>query len=103
MTSEEMTQEITMHGLGVKMDQNTVAIDKLRNTLVDQVGKLIEAQQGRVPEGFIPLSTYKEHIETYKETFKFFGKIMAIVVLGLFGLSKFDPATLSNISKIWGH
>jgi len=80
--------------------QNEAIADEirgLRDDLVKQLAKLLEAQSGRVAEGYIPLATYVEHVNAYKDTYKFFAKIAAFVLLSLFGLAKAAPAVFQMV------
>ena len=81
-------------------------IQTLQHIISKQIGDLVSILQRqvsgsedrmRMAEGMIPLATYKEHIEVYKDTFKFAGKIMATLVLGMAGLLKVLPVIVEHI------
>ena len=98
-TTIERLAEHTKHLPKMVTQNEAIAeeIRELKNELVKQLSKLLDAQAGKVSEGYIPLATYVAHIDAYKETYKFFAKIAAYVLLGLFGLAKAAPAIFQMV------
>ncbi len=95
-----------LDGMERKQEDTVKEIQTLQHIISKQIGDLVSILQRqaagsedrmRMAEGMIPLSTYKEHIEVYKDTFKFAGKIIATLALGMAGIFKIAPAIIEHI------